>query len=106
MNMRRATEVDAEAIAGVHIASMRAAYQGLLPEGALAQVEARDRAERWRQHLTGVTWVTLLAEVDGRLVGFADFGPCRDEELSPEAVGELMALYVHPDVWAAASAPL
>jgi ribosomal protein S18 acetylase RimI-like enzyme len=99
MNIRRATEADAEAIAGVHVASMRAAYEDLFPEGALAQMDARDRAERWRQHLAGATSVTVLAEAGGRLVGFADFGSCRDEDLSPGAVGELMALYVLPDAW-------
>ena len=98
MNIRRATGADAEAIAGVHVASMRAAYQGQFPAGALVQVDARDRAERWRQHLARAASVTVLAEADGRLVGFADFGSCRDEDLSP-GVGELMALYVLPDAW-------
>jgi ribosomal protein S18 acetylase RimI-like enzyme len=41
----------------------------------------------------------VLAEVAGQLVGFADFGPCRDEDVSPKVVGELMALYVRPDAW-------
>jgi hypothetical protein len=40
MNVRQATEADAEAIARVHLASMREAYQRLFPAGALAQLDA------------------------------------------------------------------
>jgi GNAT superfamily N-acetyltransferase len=41
----------------------------------------------------------LLAEVDGRIDGFVDFGACRDEDLSSETVGEVMAIYVRPEAW-------
>jgi GNAT superfamily N-acetyltransferase len=38
-------------------------------------------------------------EVDGRPVGFVSCGACRDEDVSPEAVGEVMAIYVRPEAW-------
>jgi ribosomal protein S18 acetylase RimI-like enzyme len=41
----------------------------------------------------------LLAEADGRIAGFVDFAACRDEDVSQEVVGEVMAIYVRPDAW-------
>jgi hypothetical protein len=96
MQIRTASPVDAEAITDVHIASMREAYRDLLPAEELARIDPRDRADRWCDHLAGGSSITLLAEVDGRPVGFVSFGACRDEDVSPEAVGEVMAIYVRP----------
>jgi ribosomal protein S18 acetylase RimI-like enzyme len=99
LGIRKASEADAGAIAGVHLASMREAYRDLFPAEALARIEARDRAERWRGHLIEGTSVTLLAEAGGEPVGFVDFGICRDGDVSPGSVGEVMAIYVHPGAW-------
>jgi ribosomal protein S18 acetylase RimI-like enzyme len=99
MQIRTASAADAEAITDVHIASMREAYRGLFAAEELARIDARDRADRWRDHLAGGSSITLLAEVDGRPAGFVGFGACRDEDVSPGAVGEVMAIYVRPDAW-------
>jgi len=98
MQVRLARVDDAEAIADVHLASIREAYRHLFPAEALAQLDAQDRVRRWREHLAKGTSLTLLGEIAGRLVGFADFGACRDPDVSG-AAGELMALYVLPEAW-------
>jgi ribosomal protein S18 acetylase RimI-like enzyme len=99
MRIRTACSADAEAITEAHIASMCEAYRDLFAAEELARIDARDRADRWREHLTEGSSITLLAEVDGRITGFVSFGACRDDDVSPEAVGEVMAIYVHPNVW-------
>jgi ribosomal protein S18 acetylase RimI-like enzyme len=99
VRIRKAIEVDAEAITAVHLASMREAYRTIFPAEALARIDARDRTEQWRELLTGGTSTTLLAEAGGEPVGFACFGRCRDEDVSPETAGEVMAIYVHPAAW-------
>jgi ribosomal protein S18 acetylase RimI-like enzyme len=101
MRIRRASVVDAVAITDAHLASLREAYRGLFPDERLAHMDARDRADRWREHLAGGLSTTLVAESDGRPVGFADCGARRDEDVSPSplAVGEVMAVYVRPDAW-------
>jgi ribosomal protein S18 acetylase RimI-like enzyme len=99
MQIRTASAADAEAITDVHIASMREAYRGLFAAEELARIDARDRADRWRDHLAGGSSTTLLAERDGRPTGFVSFGACRDEDISPGPVGEVMAIYVRPDAW-------
>ncbi len=96
VQIRKAIQADAGAIAVVHVASMREAYRTLFPAEAFARIDARDRTERWREHLAGGTSVTMLAEAGGESVGLADFGRCRDEDISPGTVGEVMAIYVHP----------
>jgi ribosomal protein S18 acetylase RimI-like enzyme len=99
MRIRAASVADADAITEVHIASMRQAYRDLFAASELARIEARDRADRWRDHLTEGSSITLLADVGGRIVGFVSFGACRDEDVLPDVVGEVMAIYVHPDKW-------
>lgn len=99
MQIRKAIEADAEAIATVHIASLCEAYRALLPAEALAQIDAHERAERWREHLAEGVSVTMLAESGGEVVGFVSFGRCRDDDISLGTVGEVMAIYVHPDAW-------
>jgi ribosomal protein S18 acetylase RimI-like enzyme len=99
VRIRSAIVADAEAITAIHIASMREAYRAFFPAEALAQIDALDRTERWREHLAEGTSTTLLAEVGGEPLGFASFGRCRDEDISPGVVGEVMAIYVRPDAW-------
>ena len=65
----------------------------------LARIDARDRTERWREHLPEGASLTMLAESDGEVVGFASFGRCRDEDISQGTVGEVIAIYVHLAAW-------
>jgi ribosomal protein S18 acetylase RimI-like enzyme len=99
VRIRTAIEADAEAITVVHIASMHEVYRTLFPAEALARLDARERTERWREILAGGTSTTLLAEAGSEPLGFANFGRCRDEDISPGTVGEVMAIYVRPDAW-------
>ena len=99
MEVRVATPDDAEWIAEVHVASIRAAYRDVFPAAALAAIDLRERAERWWQILTEGETTTLLGESAGEAVGFVSFGPSRDEDAEPGQVGEVMALYVRPTAW-------
>ena len=49
----------------------------------------------WEQWLSAVTNAVFVAEQDGVVVGFVNVGPC--DHL--EGVGELYAIYVHPEAW-------
>jgi hypothetical protein len=84
MEPRVATIADARAIAVVHIASIRDAYRSLFPAPALRGLDIDDRAERWRQILTQETSTVLVAEVHGQILGFANFGRCRDEDVEAD----------------------
>ena len=107
--IRPASVDDANGVARVHVDGWRAAYRGLLPDAVLSDLRVEDRAARWTHWITesdaghqtdpGATGShrMLVAEADGHVVGWATFGPGRDEGMAER--GELAGLYVHPDQW-------
>lgn len=99
--IRPATEDDARGIASVHVLAWQAAYRGLVPDEHLDALSIEDRRELWDRVLAGAAdrrqriWVT---EEDG-ITGFVCVGPSRDADADPSRIGELQAIYVHPDAW-------
>ena len=99
VTVRLASVDDADTIGRVQVESWRAAYTGLMPDEVIAgfDVEARQRLWRaWFEH----PWpgsAAFVAVRDGHVVGFANSGPCREEQ----GAGELYAIYVQPDAWGA-----
>jgi ribosomal protein S18 acetylase RimI-like enzyme len=115
VRIRPARAADGPPIARIRAATWREVYPGLIPEQTLAERTDPDAVERegeWRSahSMDGV----LVAEADGSagedqgLVGFAVFGPERDEgyqlgqpqtEPPEHGRGELYAIYVLPGHW-------
>jgi L-amino acid N-acyltransferase YncA len=95
--LRLARPEDARPIAEVHVGSWRHAYRGLLPEGYLDRLSVDEREASWREALATGSAGAVVAEAEGRIVGFASFGPSRDEDAA-EGVGEVPAIYVEPEV--------
>ena len=97
--VRDAVPADAGAMAEVHVTSWRAAYGGLLPPAVLDGLSVAQRARHWRHVLDPASGDrVVVAEVDGRLVGFAHVGPARDHDVGP-TTGQLGTLYLDPGVW-------
>ena len=96
VTIRDAEPKDARAIAEVHVASWQHAYRGLLPDGFLDRLSVDDRERSWRTTFADPAYGVVLADDAGRIVGFASFGPSRDEAAS-DATGEIPAIYVHPN---------
>ena len=106
---RAARPDDASGVARVHVDGWRAAYKGLLPDSVLDGLRVEDRADRWGRWIAASDEGSqndsvvaeghrmLVAEKDGDVVGWATFGPGRDEGM--EDHGEIAGLYVHPDQW-------
>ena len=79
---------DFEGKARVHLLSWQETYAGLVDQSfldALSCEKCLDITRRFPQN-------TLVAELDGEIVGFAAYGACRHEGL--ENYGEVYALYV------------
>lgn len=73
---------DADALARVHVTSWRETYAGLVPEEMYGDEALEQRREMWRgvveRSLAGESRsTTRVAELDGRIVGFASAGPSR-----------------------------
>lgn len=100
--VRDARPEDAAAIASVHVASWQAAYRGVVADAHLDALDADARTSTWAERLAapGPGMRTLVATVDGTVVGFVAAGPSRDADARP-GVGEIQAIYVDPPAWAA-----
>ena len=101
--MREAQPEDAEGVARVHVASWQVAYDHIFPTDALARLDetAERRTSGWRRELEAriPLAVTLVAELEGRIVGFVDVRPSRDDDAEPDVTAELTSIYVSPGAW-------
>jgi GNAT superfamily N-acetyltransferase len=116
--IRSASAADAAQVAGVQRESWLAAYHGIIAREIIDEVMMPDDGARVRQTFRTRPWQRMIAAVvepagvdePAGVVGYASFGPEVDVLGAPwphpptaggEAgqVGELYALYVHPDWW-------
>lgn len=100
--VRFARQEDADAIAHVRITTWKIAYQGLIPQEILDQLDVSADSLRWHERLANlpVDRRLFVAETDekpgsSKVIGFTACGPNRDAD--PEYKAELYALYVLPD---------
>jgi L-amino acid N-acyltransferase YncA len=90
-SIRLAEMRDAAAIAHVHVESWLTTYRGLVPEGYLASLNAAERVPLWREWLSSDISV-FVAEIEGKIVGFASGGPIREALGAYDA--ELYTIYL------------
>jgi GNAT superfamily N-acetyltransferase len=91
ITIRAATTEDAGAIAHVHVESWRTTYAGIVPDAYLAGLDEMLRTKLWHEWLTRSALV-LVAERDGKVVGFAHAGTNR--EPLEDCDGELYSIYL------------
>lgn len=101
MNIKIATPENAPAVARIHVASWQAAYQGLMPQDYLDKLSVETRENMWQKAFANPGIATNLVVLDpqDRVQAFCVFGPARDVDLETQLIGELVAIYVHPDHW-------
>lgn len=99
--IRDALSQDAKRIAQVHVSSWQHAYLDLMPADYLASLSATlpQREAYWARTIEGKDADILVAEVEGDVIGWLSLGPCRDEDTSEAASGEVMAIYVLAEYW-------
>lgn len=98
--VRPAREDDAQAIAGVHVASWRAAYRGMLPESQMEGLSLTEKETTTRDligHPSGPRHRLRVLDRGGVILGFAATGPARDA--ASQDRGEVYAIYLRPTVW-------
>ena len=90
---RRALLSDAAAIAHVHCESWRTTYMGLIPDAVIEYwADLEQRTAGWRTIVSERPQTLWLAELDGRVVGFADGGKAR--EPNDGCDGQLFGIYL------------
>ncbi|MBO3086757.1 GNAT family N-acetyltransferase [Cellulomonas dongxiuzhuiae] len=101
VTIRPATTEDAADIAAVHIRSWQEAYAGIVPDEHLRSLDPEARATSWADHLAhgpADHVRTYVAESDGRVLGFASYGPSRDED-ARRGEREIYSIYLDPGTW-------
>lgn len=82
---------DANAKGYVHWKSWQETYPGIVDEEYLALMRLDTQQEKSKTQLE----YTIVAELDRTIVGFAMYGPCRDNDLP--GCGEVYAIYILKD---------
>jgi ribosomal protein S18 acetylase RimI-like enzyme len=98
IGIREMTFSDCEAVATVRVRGWQHAYAGLMPQAYLDAMSIEKDASRRRRLLAEGDGrvLNLVAERDGEVVGWACFGPSRDDDV-PAGTAELYAIYVLPE---------
>lgn len=109
LRIRPEEDGDVDAVARVQVRAWQAGYAGIMPADVLAALDADAWARRRRgRRAAGGPFATLVAELDGTVVGFTTVGPYRhgqdNADLDP-AYGEILALYVEPARWGTGVGP-
>lgn len=99
MSIRTATLEDVKDIATIHINSWQVAYKGLIPQSYLDNLSIAKREQAWRNILIDSKTHTIVKEINGTVVGFANFGNTRDEDKDSTVTGEITSIYLNPQDW-------
>lgn len=93
---RKAEIEDVPQIAAVHVESWQKSFAGIVPQFFLDKMSVEKRENAFRQMFSDENYKMFAAETAaGKIVGFADFGKSRDENLQYAA--ELYAIYFLPE---------
>ena len=98
LRIRRGVSEDAREASRLHADTWRISYRGLVPDALLDGLDATRWEAGWRRAFEGFdpARVVAVAEIAGRIVGFAGAGRARSGA-PPGYRGEVYTLYVHPD---------
>lgn len=94
MKLRPAEINDALAISRLLARTWRVAYRGIFPQHFLDNLQDDGWAEGFKKAVCDPNATTMVAEIDGEIVGMIDFGKGRDPEW---AANEIYALNVLPE---------
>ena len=94
VRIRRGVIEDAAEASRMHARTWKVSYRGLVPDKLLDELSPGRWENGWRRGFESMdpTRVVHVAEIDGRIVGFAGGG-----RAPPGYVGEVYAIYVDPD---------
>ncbi|MEY9849790.1 GNAT superfamily N-acetyltransferase [Streptacidiphilus sp. BW17] len=107
LTVRKAVEDDLAQVVRVRVDSWRAAYAGLVPPAYLDGLDPEAALPRMKEYLATIPdrdhFLVVEAEHPAQVVGFVLAGPERPSVAVAsgvrEGLGEVHALYVHPDAW-------
>lgn len=99
IQLRRATVLDAEAIATIRIEGWRSTYRGMIPDSYLDDMDMSENVLHWRAILQALpskedALCVYVAVSDDEIVGFVSAMKLAEPKLGKE--GEINAIYIRP----------
>jgi diamine N-acetyltransferase len=95
--IKRAKPEDALVISRIYAASWKVAYQGIVPQQYLDEIEENFREARFQNWLTNKEVRADLLYLDHIPAGCVAYGKAREEQFADW--GEIVSIYVHPDFY-------
>ncbi|MDH5378913.1 MAG: GNAT family N-acetyltransferase, partial [Gammaproteobacteria bacterium] len=100
MNIQLATAEDAPTLAQIHVTTWQTAYVGMIDSDYLNNLDVSKITSDWQNALSKPSpGITVIGKQDDHAIGFAVYGPTRDEGVDKTKTAELVALNVLPDYW-------
>lgn len=102
VRIREATVQDAKTLATINIQGFRRAFSGRVSADYLAAMDINGRADGLSRRMATKDlphFYCFVAETGDGVLGFISIHGSRDEELDSDEIGEVGAIYVHPDNW-------
>lgn len=100
IDVRKAKVGDEVRMAEILVAAWQHAYSGIMSPELLDALDINQKTDMWRTALERAGKGSyLVAEVNGRVEGFAVFGPARDKDLDGAESAEIVAINIDPDHW-------
>lgn len=82
----------------IHSKSWQKAYAGIIPDYIIADFTPDNRAKVFEQAITARPEEYYMFTVDGSPSGLAILSKSSEED-QPDYIGEIYAIYFHPDYW-------
>ena len=94
--IRKAKPEEAEKIIDINIKVWKTTYKGLIPQEIIDKVQSKDEARIEKSKINiREKQNTIVAEVDGEIVGYQTFGQAHDKQFCNS--GEIYASYILDD---------
>lgn len=97
IEIKRSTEEEVHIISKIHASSWKAAYQGIVPQKYLDELQDDFWVPSFKHWISSNTLIVLLIYENSIPVGCIAYGKSRDESL-PDW-GEIVSLYIHPSYY-------
>ncbi len=87
---------DAGRVAEIQVNAWKTAYAGIIPQPVLDRYNLEVRTVAWTKIISKSDVRDNVVVIDEKIMGWAGYGKCRDEDKNAKLTQELFGIYVDP----------